>query len=134
MHANETMAETVAPHMPTEAEIAACTWLTDRDLAVYTAEYQRTGFQAALNSYRCGTSETFRRDLSVYHGCRIDVPATFIAGQQDWGWAQVPGAVERMETEVCTAYRGTHLIDGAGHWVQQEQSEAAVDCLLPFLR
>ena len=43
------MAETVAQYMPSRAEVAANTWLTDRELAVYTAEYGRTGFQGGLN-------------------------------------------------------------------------------------
>ena len=58
----------------------------------------------------------------------------FIAGQQDWGWAQVPGALEAMETKATADYRGTHLIDGAGHWVQQEQPEEVVNLVLEFLR
>src|SRR6186997_730460 len=37
------MAETVAPEMPSAAEIAACKWLPDDELRVYTAEYERTG-------------------------------------------------------------------------------------------
>src|SRR5438876_3821636 len=46
------MAETVASVMPTAAEIAACKWLPDNELAVYTAEYERTGFQGGLQGYR----------------------------------------------------------------------------------
>ena len=134
MDADADMASTVAPHMPSEAEVSACRWMTEEAMAVYAAEYARTGFQAALNSYRCGTDPLYQRDLSLYHGVPIPVPTTFIAGQQDWGWAQVPGALERMETTACSDYRGTHLIDGAGHWVQQEQPAAVVEILLDFLR
>ena len=39
------MAETVAPFMPSESEIASCRWLTNPELAVYEEEYGRTGFQ-----------------------------------------------------------------------------------------
>lgn len=45
MERSKTMAETVAPEMPSTAEIAACPWLTEEELAVYSAEYARTGFQ-----------------------------------------------------------------------------------------
>jgi len=45
-NAHEDMAETVAPHMPTLAEIQACSWLTE--IAVYASEFTRTGFQGAL--------------------------------------------------------------------------------------
>src|SRR5258708_2217276 len=46
------MAETVAPHMPSEAAIAACRWLPDPELAVYAGEFARTGFQGGLQWYR----------------------------------------------------------------------------------
>jgi hypothetical protein len=38
------MAATVAPEMPSPAEIASCKWLTEPELSVYGAEYVRTGF------------------------------------------------------------------------------------------
>ena len=47
MDLNKGMAETVAEVMPTAAEIATCRWLTEDELAVYTAEYSRTGFPRA---------------------------------------------------------------------------------------
>ena len=133
MDAGEDMAETVAHHMPTTAEIAACAWMSEAEMAVYAAEYARSGLQGALNSYRCSTDPMTRRDMSVFHGRQIEVPFTFIAGQQDWGWAQVPGGIEAMETRVCADYRGTHLVDGAGHWVQQEQPGEVVRLVLDFM-
>ena len=129
MQAGENMAQTVAPHDPG----SGAPWMTDDEMAVYAAEFARTGLQAALNWYRCATSPAFRRDLSVHHGRKIDIPAMFIAGRQDWGWAQVPGSLEKMESDACADYRGTHLIDGAGHWVQQEQPDACVARILDFL-
>lgn len=133
MHADQNMAETVAPEMPPPEAVAACEWLPEEALSVYTAEFQRTGLQGALNWYRCSTSPLFRRDLSLFHQKRIDVPMIFIAGRQDWGWAQVPGALQSMETSATTDWRGTHLVHGAGHWVQQEQPAAVVEHVLTFL-
>ena len=127
------MPATVAPHMPTAAQIAACQWLPEGPLAFYTGEFARTGFQGGLNWYRCATGPAFRRELSKYAGKAIEVPVTFLAGTADWGTRQVPGALEAMETTACADYRGTHLIDGAGHWVQQEQPKAVVERLLAFL-
>jgi pimeloyl-ACP methyl ester carboxylesterase len=126
------MAETVAPETPSPAEIAACRWLPDAELAVYAAEFERTGFQGGLNWYRCRAG-TYVAELAAFAGRTIDVPACFIAGKSDWGVYQTPGALERMETSACTRWRGTHLVDGAGHWVQQEQPETVVRLLLDFL-
>jgi pimeloyl-ACP methyl ester carboxylesterase len=133
MRADEDMAQTVAHEIPDADAVAACEWMPEAAMAVYAAEFARTGLQGALNSYRCSTLPSFQRDLSVFHGRRIDVPATFICGAQDWGWAQFPGALEAMEARATADWRGTHLIDGAGHWVQQEQPAAVVERLLRFL-
>ena len=127
------MAETVAAEMPSGAQIDACRWLPEAALAVYAAEYARTGFQGGLNWYRVRTSGRYEAELALWSGRTIDIPATFIGGASDWGIRQVPGALERMQDELCTDWRGTHLIEGAGHWVQQEQPEATVAKLLALV-
>jgi pimeloyl-ACP methyl ester carboxylesterase len=133
MERDKTMAETVAPHMPSAAEIAACRWLTEAELGVYSSEYGRTGFQGGLNWYRVRTSGKFDSEIEVFSGRTIDVPSCFISGKSDWGVYQVPGAVEKMQTSACTRMVGCHLVEGAGHWVQQEQPEAVSRLLLEFL-
>jgi pimeloyl-ACP methyl ester carboxylesterase len=62
------------------------------------------------------------------------VPSLFIGGKSDWGVFQTPGAFERMQSTTCTQMRGVHLIDGAGHWVEQEQPEAVGRLLVEFLK
>ena len=128
MDLERTMAETVAPAMPS----AASSWLTEDELAVYSAEYERTGFQGGLQWYRCRT-EHRNGDLDAVAGRSIDVPSAFIAGASDWGIYQVPGAIEAMQHSVCTRMRGCHLVEGAGHWVQQERPDEVVRLLLEFL-
>jgi len=127
------MAETVADKMPSAAEIGACHWLTEDELAVYAAEFGRTGFQGGLQWYRCTDSERQRAELEIFSGRTIEVPACFIAGKSDWGIYQFPGAFERMP-QACKDWRGAHLIDGAGHWVQQEQPQEVMRLLIDFLR
>jgi len=128
------MAATVAKEMPSASEIAACEWLSDHELAVYAAEYQRNGFQGGLNGYRTRTEGTFDGELQLFSGRTIDVPSIFIAGKSDWGVYQQPGAFERMQESACTKMAGCSLIEGAGHWVQQEQPEAVSSLLIDFLR
>jgi pimeloyl-ACP methyl ester carboxylesterase len=132
MPAEAGMAETVAPYLPSAAEVARCSWLTEPELEVYCAEFGRTGFQGGLQWYRCTTSGLADADLRLFAGRTISVPATFIAGAADWGTYQSPGAVEHLD-QVCTDWRGWHLVPGAGHWVQQEQAAAVTGLLLDFL-
>ena len=119
--------------LPDDAEVAACRWLPERELAVYSAEYQRTGFQGGLQWYRVRTSGRFDAELELFAGRTIDQPATFIAGASDWGIQQSPGALERMQTQACTDMKDVHLIEGAGHWVQQEKPDEVNRLLLRFL-
>jgi pimeloyl-ACP methyl ester carboxylesterase len=132
MERDKGMAETVAAEMPSAAEIAACGWLTENELAVYAKEFGRTGFQGGLQWYGCTDSKRQLAELEIFSGRTIDVPACFIAGKNDWGVYQFPGAFERMP-QVCTDWCGAHLIEGAGHWVQQEQPEEVSRLLLNFL-
>jgi pimeloyl-ACP methyl ester carboxylesterase len=133
MELDKGMAETVAEVMPSAAEIAACKWLTENELAVYTAEYERTGFQGGLQGYR-RVGLRFTADLQTYSGRTIDVPSLFIGGKSDWGVFQAPGAFERMQSSACTQMRSAHLIDGAGHWLEQEQPEQVSRLLTEFLK
>lgn len=128
------MAETVAPHAPTAAQVAACRWLPDDELAVYAGEFTRTGLQGGLQWYRSALDPGHRAQLRLFAGRRIEVPGCFIAGRQDWGVHQVPSAFEAMAAHALADFRGSHLIDGAGHWVQQEQAEAVSRLLLDFVR
>ena len=128
------MAETVADQMPSAESIRSNKWLPDRELSFYSAEYIRTGFQGGLQWYRCGTSAAFTPELETWSGRTIDVPSAFIAGKQDWGTYQRPGVYEAMQQRACTRMLGCHLIDGAGHWVQQEQPGQVTGLLLDFLK
>jgi len=128
------MAATVAEEMPSAQAIAANTWLPDSELGFYSAEYARTGFQGGLQWYRCGTSGEFIPELQTWSGRTIDVPSCFISGQQDWGTYQRPGVFETMQKAACTDMIGCHLVDGAGHWVQQEQPAEVSRLLLAFLK
>jgi pimeloyl-ACP methyl ester carboxylesterase len=133
MDLDKGMAETVASYMPSAQEIAACAWLPEGELAVYSGEYARTGFQGGLQWYRCRTESVDTAELELFSGRMIDVPSIFIAGNRDWGFAQVPGSIDKMQKSACTRMLGCYLIDGAGHWVQQEQAERVGEILIDFL-
>ena len=129
MDLHEDMAETVAHHMPA----GPSAWLTEAELRIYSDEYTRIGFQGGLQWYRCRTEGVWAAELQVFSGQTIDIPSMFIAGRSDWGVYQTPGAFEHMQGGACTNMVGCHLLEGAGHWVQQEQAEQVTALLLGFL-
>ena len=131
MDLDQGMAETVVPVMPTAAEIAANRWLPDDELRVYAEEFGRTGFQGGLQWYRSGGLGT--QEMQLFAGRTIDQPSMFISGASDWGSYQSPGALERMRSTACTDMRAVHMVDGAGHWVQQEQPAEVSRRLIEFL-
>ena len=133
MDRDRTMPDTVAPEMPADGG-ALCPWLTPDELSVFAGEYARTGFQGALQGYRDRMDGGLARALGLFAGQQVVVPAQFIAGRQDWGPFQGPGALERMQTATFARMDGCHLLDGAGHWVQQERPEQVLALLIAFLR
>ncbi|KAF7351385.1 Bifunctional epoxide hydrolase 2 [Mycena sanguinolenta] len=134
MRMDQNMPESVYESRPSAEEISRNAWMTEEELGVYVAEYRRTGFQGGLNAYRMATSPTWSSDRELFSGKQIEVPAMFLAGKQDWGTYQWPGAAETMKEKACKNMNDFVLIDGAGHWVQQEQSGEVVNQLLRFFR
>lgn len=110
-------------------------WLTDDDLAVYAESFERSGFTPALNWYR-----NFHRNwelTAAWPQQRIRVPAGFVAGRDDPViTGGVPGHLTPAVTGLgdwCDDLRVVELIDGIGHWVQQEAPDATNHALLGFL-
>ena len=130
MDLNKTMPQTVAEHMPSAAEIAATKWLTDDELSVYSTEYSRTGFQGGLQVYR-GSGER-SNESQLFAGRTIDQPSMFISGKSDWGVFQGPGALERMQTTVCTQHDGhtsarrRRTLGGSGTARAGEQADSRI--------
>jgi pimeloyl-ACP methyl ester carboxylesterase len=52
----------------------------------------------------------------------------------DWGTYSAPGALDLMRTKAVTRIDGIELIDGAGHWIQQEQPGRLSELLLAFIK
>jgi pimeloyl-ACP methyl ester carboxylesterase len=134
MDKDKGMAEQVAADMPSAAQSAANKWLPDAELAVYASEYGRTGFQGGLQSYRVGRVARLGAELTLFAGRTIDVPAAFVSGKSDWGVFQRAGSYDAMQKSACTKFWGAHLVDGAGHWVQQEQPDKTAALILQFLK
>ena len=133
MDLNEDMPETVSKVMPPNSYINSCEWLNEEDLTVYEIEYNRTGFQGGLNWYRAAVTSGNKKELNPYSGSKIHIPALFIAGKQDWGPYQIPGALGAMQCEIADQKIPTEFIDHAGHWVQQENPSEVLRIIIKFL-
>jgi pimeloyl-ACP methyl ester carboxylesterase len=108
-------------------------WLTPEDVAYYTEQFIRSGFRGGLNRYRCQERDhALMPELSQK---KIEQPALFIAGTRDPVLSFVPGV--RLSDRMDRWYedlRGKVLIEGAGHWIQQERPAEVNAALLEFLR
>jgi epoxide hydrolase A/B len=108
-------------------------WLTAADLDYYVGQFEQSGFRGPLNRYR--TSELDFTQQAEIASRRIEQPAAFIAGKLDPVLAFVPGVdlVEVMRQHVADL-RLVRIIDGAGHWIQQERPAEVNAALLEWLR
>jgi len=106
-------------------------WLSEQEFEHYVDVFTATGFTGGLNWYRA-FDVNWERD--EFGGARITVPTTFIAGTNE-PVLQMFGAkaIDRMRAYVDDL-RGVHLIEGAGHWVQQERSAEVNRHLVDFLK
>jgi pimeloyl-ACP methyl ester carboxylesterase len=137
MPLSETMPSCLAPFAPNKDEIEQNKWLPEAELAVYVSQYAQTGFQGGLNGYRCLTDpRRWAQDTRIFYGKQITIPAMFLSGACDWGVYQSPGAVNVMRTKVFSNMKDEDfvLVEGAGHWIQQENPEVVVQNLLRFLK
>ena len=104
-------------------------WLDQAELDHYVAEFSRTGFTGGLNWYRnLDRNWTITPELD---GARVTVPSLFIGGRLDPVLTMSPP--DAMDAWLDD-HRGTVLIDGAGHWVQQETPAPVNAALIKFLR
>jgi len=107
-------------------------WLTDADLDYFAAAFEAGGFRGPLNRYR--SQQRDWEELPELSALTIGQPSCFIAGSRDLVRTFVPGT-DMFETagQFCSDFRGTTIVEGAGHWVQQEAPGAVNEALLGFL-
>ena len=107
-------------------------WLTEADLDYFAAQFEAGGFRGPLNRYRAQNVDW--EQLPQMADATVDQPSCFIAGTRDLVRYLVPGFdLFAAPGAFCTDFRGATLIEGEGHWVQQEAPEAVNAALLAFL-
>jgi pimeloyl-ACP methyl ester carboxylesterase len=110
-------------------------FMTDDDLEVYVRAFEQRGFRGAFNRYRALALEPGASADIL--GATVNRPACFIGGEHDLVRSMVPGADLFADAgAACTDFRGTTIVAGAGHWVQQEapaEVNAALDTFVDSL-
>ena len=108
-------------------------WLTEDDLDFYEAEFTASGFRGPLNRYR--NHEADYEWLQNWAGKRIEQPALFIGGARDpatflFGAIEDPVALVKMFAPRAEG----HILDGVGHWTQQERPDEVNAVLIDWLK
>lgn len=103
-------------------------WLSEEELAVYVEAFARTGFTGGLNWYR-NLDRNWQLTEPLANR-RVEQPAMFLTGSRDPVRRWMPA--ERMQGWV-TDLRSSVVVEGVGHWVQQEAPQEVNRALLGFL-
>ncbi|MFF3691237.1 alpha/beta fold hydrolase [Streptomyces sp. NPDC002187] len=93
-------------------------WLSENDLDVYAGEFERTGMSGALNRYR--NMDRDWEDLARFAGAPITQPSLFIGGGMDAPTTWMADAIDAYPTTL-PGLVSSHILDGCGHWIQQER-------------
>lgn len=112
--------------LPEPKELPA--WLSQSEIDHYVAEFSRTGFTGGINWYRnLDRNWEASADLAEV---KVEIPSLFVGGAADPVLSMAhPSIMQGWVTD----HRGDVLIDGAGHWVQQERPTEVNSALLGFL-
>jgi pimeloyl-ACP methyl ester carboxylesterase len=108
-------------------------WLNEADIAVFVEAYNTSGFRGGLNWYR--NIDRNWELTAPWQGAQIHQPSLFIAGSKDSVITGLIGAKRVNELEVVLPnLKGRLIIEGAGHWVQQERPDEVNAALIDFLK
>jgi pimeloyl-ACP methyl ester carboxylesterase len=105
-------------------------WLTEDDLDVYAGEFERTGLTGALNRYR--NMDRDWEELAAHHGAPVKQPSLFIGGALDASTTWLADAIDAYPTTL-PGLTSSHILDGCGHWLQQERPDEVNRLLIDWL-
>ena len=108
-------------------------WLTPADLDYYVGEFERSGFRGPINRYR--NHERDFEYLGAFANRKIEQPALFIGGTRDLAFNMLGrGDPIELMRQYVTDLRGGDVLEGCGHWTQQERPAEVNARLIPWLR
>jgi pimeloyl-ACP methyl ester carboxylesterase len=108
-------------------------WIAEDELSHFIASYQKSGFRGGLNWYR--NIDRNWELTAPWQGAQIHQPSLFIAGSNDSVITGLIGAKRVLDMDrVLPNLRQKLIIDGAGHWIQQERPKEVNAALIDFLK
>ncbi|MER5402066.1 alpha/beta hydrolase [Streptomyces sp. NPDC002599] len=105
-------------------------WLGEDDLDVYAGEFERSGLAGALNRYR--NMDRDWEDLAGFNGKPITQPSLFLGGALDASTTWMAEAIQAYPTTL-PGLVSSYVLDGCGHWIQQERREEVNEILTGWL-
>jgi pimeloyl-ACP methyl ester carboxylesterase len=105
-------------------------WLGEDELDIRAGEFERTGLTGALNRYRAMDLDW--KDLAEHTGAPVTQPSLFLGGTRDASTTWLADAIDAFPSTLPGLY-ASHLLDGCGHWIQQERPEEVNRHLLDWL-
>ncbi|MFI7631105.1 alpha/beta fold hydrolase [Microbispora rosea] len=105
-------------------------WLDGDDLDVYAAEFERTGLTGALNRYR--NMDRDWEDLAGFDGAPVTQPSLFAGGALDASTTWMADAIAAYPATL-PGLVSSHVLDGCGHWIQQERPDEVNEILTGWL-
>ena len=108
-------------------------WLTEADVDFYAGEFARAGFRGGLNWYR--NIDRNWELMAPFAGMPVTIPALYVAGDRDLV-VHFKGAAEliRNLTQFVPDLRRTIMLEGCGHWTQQERAAEVNAAMIGFLK
>jgi pimeloyl-ACP methyl ester carboxylesterase len=108
-------------------------WLSEADLSYFSEAYRKSGFRGGLNWYR--NIDRNWELTAPWQGVQIHQPSLFIAGSNDSVITSLIGAKRVADMErILPNLKQKLIIDGAGHWIQQERADEVNGALVAFLK
>ncbi len=117
--------------LPTPDALPA--WLPDEDFDRLVRSFEMSGFTGGLNYYR-----NLDRNWELQQACAgqvIRVPALFLIGERDTAFS-IPGMDQIIAgmAQLVPDLRGSYVLQGAGHWLQQERPDDVSQQIIRFLQ
>lgn len=105
-------------------------WLTEADVQFYVDELAEAGFRGGLNWYR--NINRLPGDLAPWVGATIKQPSFYMGGSTDMIAGNTEDNLAAMQAALPDL-RHMEVVQGAGHWLQQERPEQVNQALVEFL-